>query len=300
MFLYCFYVVGYLLFCGIVFMQTDNARCSVCSVNCDKTISSRVGPGEWRIEMAERVTIQKEQEWVNGIYVKDIDIQKEYDKEKKTFKRYDEKGNDVTGQTGPDGKPLGKTKIRTFNYDVPVTKKDENGKAVRGEDGKPVYEMGADGKPVTKPVKDRITITLVAGDKDNQYNGQITAVVPRGNLFELDPDTAKKRSAYRKSHDIPYRKEWNLRLPEGKAIPIQHRVVEGKEVKIVYGNTNAQNIKMALSEKAHVNQFSYTPNGNEKVLIDKDGKKVSKDNEAAMEVAQEVKPRGKSKGKGME
>lgn len=270
----------------------------------------------------QRETVQKPQKWVNNILVNDIAFEKERNAEGK-FVRYDENGNDVTGQKNEQGKEIGKTKIRTFSYEVDVTRK--------GEDGKEVTTREA--------VADRVTVTLFNGDRNNHNDGRITAAIPAKLIKDYgmvqqdlanatqafnDPqgkseeekaeakraaetkiriakkqlDVLDKDKAYRKSNALPPRKAWLVSLPEGKPIPVQVvKAIEGddKHVKIVYGNTNAQNFKKAMSEKAYVNSFSYTPNGNEKI-VELKGRAKEAEQEAAPELEQ-VATRKKSKSK---
>lgn len=253
----------------------------------------------------QRETVQKPQKWVNNILVNDIAFEKERNAEGK-FVRYDENGNDVTGQKNEQGKEIGKTKIRTFSYEVDVTRK--------GEDGKEVTTREA--------VADRVTVTLFNGDRNNHNDGRVTAAIPaklikdygmvqkeleaaekandqtKIRIAKKQLDVLDKDKAYRKSNALPPRKAWLVSLPEGKPIPVQVvKAIEGddKHVKIVYGNTNAQNFKKAMSEKAYVNSFSYTPNGNEKI-VELKGRAKAAEQEAAPELEQ-VATRKKSKSK---
>lgn len=252
----------------------------------------------------ERVTVEKDQKWINNILVNDMAFDKERDADGK-FVRYDAEGNVVTGQKDEKGKEIGKTRLRKFSYEVDVTR---NGVTTR------------------EPIKDRVTVTLKRGDRSNHNDGEIKATIPASlvkdyAMLQADLEAAKaeknegkaraaqaaldkidRAKAYRKAHDIPARKDWAVSLPEGKAIPVQVvKAIPGndKAVEIHYGNTNAQNFKMAVSEKAHVNSFSWTPNGNVKVV---ELKGRGKEAEAAPELAVEqekVQKRGKKNTQSM-
>ena len=251
----------------------------------------------------ERVTVEKDQKWINNILVNHTAFDLERDKDGK-FVRYDDNGNVVTGQKDENGKEIGKTALRKFSYEVDVTRK--------GDDGKEVTTREA--------IKDRVSVTLKRGDRSNHNDGEIKATIPAAlvkdyGMLQADLEAAKAENnagkaraaqaaldkidrarAYRKAHDIPARKDWAVSLPEGKAIPVQVvKAIPGndKAVEIHYGNTNAQNFKMALSEKAHVNSFSWTPNGNVKT-VELKGRGKEAEEAAELTVEQDkVQKRGK-------
>lgn len=238
----------------------------------------------------ERVEVKKDQKWINNILVPYTAFDLERNKEGK-FARFDENGNDVTGQKNEQGKEIGKTRLRTFSYDVKVKNRD--------------------GQEETKTISDRVTITLKRGDRSNHNDGEIKATIPAKlvkdvKTLQSELDAAKaagekgkeaaaraaldkidRAKAARKANDMPPVNYLVVSLPEGKAIPVQVvKAIPGndKEVEIHYGNTNAQNVKKALSDKPYVNSFSWTPNNNVKrVQLKGRGKEA----EAAPELAVE-------------